>query len=97
MLDALVGALFAVVSYSSLAAVLLTATLTASGVISLEVAMCLVIGANLGSGILTIISASAQNAAGRRVALGSMLFKLMGCLVVLPMVEILSAGWHGCR
>ncbi|EHD19934.1 MULTISPECIES: Na/Pi cotransporter family protein [Brenneria] len=90
MLDALVGALFAVVSYSSLAAVLLTATLTASGVISLEVAMCLVIGANLGSGILTIISASAQNAAGRRVALGSMLFKLMGCLVVLPMVEILS-------
>nr|WP_263458373.1 Na/Pi cotransporter family protein [Brenneria tiliae] len=90
MLDALVGALFAVVSYSSLAAVLLTATLTASGVISLEVAMCLVIGANLGSGLLTIISASAQNAAGRRVALGSMLFKLMGCLVVLPMVEILS-------
>ncbi|RLM20190.1 hypothetical protein BIY29_15670 [Brenneria alni] len=90
MLDALIGALFAVVSYSSLAAVLLTATLTASGVISLEVAMCLVIGANLGSGLLTIISTSAQNAAGRRVALGSMLFKLMGCLVVLPMVEVLS-------
>ncbi|BES83306.1 membrane protein [Pectobacterium araliae] len=90
MLDALAGALFAVITYSSLAAVLLTATLTASGVISLEVAMCLVIGANLGSGLLTMMSTSTQNAAGRRVALGSMLFKLIGCLVVLPLVEPLS-------
>lgn len=90
MLDALIGALFAMVSYSSLAAVLLTATLTASGVISLEVAMCLVIGANLGSGVLIMISSTAQNAAGRRVALGSVLFKLIGCLVVLPFVEPLS-------
>ena len=40
MLDALTGALFAIVSYSSPAAVLLTATLTASGVISLKVALC---------------------------------------------------------
>ncbi|MBJ7223460.1 MULTISPECIES: Na/Pi cotransporter family protein [unclassified Brenneria] len=90
MLDALVGALFAVVSYSSLAAVLLTATLTASGVISLEVAMCLVIGANLGSGLLIMIGSTTQNAAGRRVALGSVLFKLIGCLFVLPFVEPLS-------
>ena len=50
MLDALIGAVFAIVSYSSLAAVLLTATLTAAGVISFPVALCLVIGANLGSG-----------------------------------------------
>ncbi len=31
MLDALIGAMFAIISYSSLAAVLLTATLTAAG------------------------------------------------------------------
>src|SRR3990167_306836 len=35
LLDALVGALFALISYSSLAAVLLTATLTGAGLISL--------------------------------------------------------------
>ena len=52
MLDALIGAVFAIISYSSLAAVLLTATLTATGVISFPVALCLVIGANLGSGLL---------------------------------------------
>ncbi|KAA8995399.1 Na/Pi cotransporter family protein [Affinibrenneria salicis] len=90
LLDALIGALFAVVSYSSLAAVLLTATLTGSGVISFEVALCLVIGANLGSGLLTMINASTQNVAGRRVALGSLLFKLLGCLAILPLVNTLS-------
>ncbi len=35
MLDALIGAVFAIISYSSLAAVLLTATLTTAGIISL--------------------------------------------------------------
>lgn len=92
VLDALTGALFAIISYSSLAAVLLTATLTATDVISFKVALCLVIGANLGSGILAMLNASGQNAEGKRVALGSLLFKLIGCLVVLPLVSFLS-GW----
>lgn len=92
MLDALTGALFAIISYSSLAAVLLTATLTASGVISLKVALCLVIGANLGSGLLASINSSGQNAAGRRVALGSLLFKLLGSALLLPFVSYL-ADW----
>lgn len=92
MLDALTGALFAIISYSSLAAVLLTATLTASGVISLKVALCLVIGANLGSGLLATINSSGQNAAGRRVALGSLLFKLLGSALLLPFVAYL-ADW----
>ncbi|QCR37448.1 Na/Pi cotransporter family protein [Nissabacter sp. SGAir0207] len=90
LLDALTGALFAIISYSSLAAVLLTATLTSTGVISLKVALCLVIGANFGSGLLAMINASKQNAEGRRVALGSLLFKLVGCVVVLPFVTPLA-------
>ncbi|MCP8462457.1 Na/Pi cotransporter family protein [Pseudomonas sp. ZM23] len=90
MLDALTGALFAMISYSSLAAVLLTATLATSKVISLKVALCLVVGANLGSGILAMISSASQNAAGRRVALGSLLFKFVGCLLVLPLVGPLA-------
>jgi phosphate:Na+ symporter len=90
LLDALTGALFAIISYSSLAAVLLTATLTATGVISLKVALCLVIGANFGSGLLAMINASKQNAEARRVALGSLLFKLIGCVLVLPFVTLLA-------
>jgi phosphate:Na+ symporter len=90
MLDALIGAVFAIVSYSSLAAVLLTATLTAAGAISFPVALCLVIGANLGSGLLAMLNNSAANAAARRVALGSLLFKLVGSLIILPFVYPLA-------
>jgi phosphate:Na+ symporter len=94
MLDALIGAMFAIISYSSLAAVLLTATLTSTGVISFDVALCLVIGANLGSGLLAMINNSAANAAARRVALGSLLFKLVGSLIVLPFVHIFARWMH---
>jgi phosphate:Na+ symporter len=92
MLDALVGAAFAMLSYSSLAAVLLTATLASSGVISLKVALCLVIGANLGSGLLALLGAVAQNAAARRLALGSFAFKLAGALLILPFAPLLARG-----
>ncbi|MET0847588.1 MAG: Na/Pi cotransporter family protein [Pseudomonas sp.] len=87
LLDALVGALFAMISYSSLAAVLLTATLAGAGVISLPVAIGLVIGANIGSGILAFLSTSMQNAAGRQVALGSLLYKLIGLLMIIPVLD----------
>ncbi|HXZ08526.1 MAG TPA: Na/Pi cotransporter family protein [Paraburkholderia sp.] len=92
MLDALVGAGFAMISYSSLAAVLLTATLASSGVISLKVALCLVIGANLGSGLLALTGTLAQNAAARRLALGSFAFKLAGALLILPFTSLLARG-----
>ncbi|HCW96194.1 MAG TPA: hypothetical protein DHU88_10830 [Pseudomonas sp.] len=94
LLAVVVGALFALLSYSSLAAVLLTATLNATGVISFDVALCLVIGANLGSGLLAMLNNSAANAAARRVALGSLLFKLVGSLLVLPFVHPLASVLH---
>ncbi|WP_321948403.1 Na/Pi cotransporter family protein [Paraburkholderia sp. J10-1] len=90
VLDALVGAAFAMLSYSSLAAVLLTATLASSGVISLKVALCLVVGANLGSGLLALISAWPQNAAARRLSAGSFAFKLLGALIILPFASLLA-------
>jgi phosphate:Na+ symporter len=90
VLDALIGAVFAMVSYSSLAAVLLTATLAESGVISLPVAIGLVIGANIGSGLLAFISTSMQNTAGRQVALGSLLYKLIGLVLIIPVLDPLA-------
>ncbi|WP_160105973.1 Na/Pi cotransporter family protein [Pseudomonas izuensis] len=87
LLDALMGALFAMISYSSLAAVLLTATLAGAKVIGLPVALGLVIGANIGSGVLAFLSTSMQNAAGRQVALGSLLYKLIGLLLIIPVLN----------
>jgi phosphate:Na+ symporter len=94
LLDALIGALFALITYSSLAAVLLTATLAAADIIGLPVALCLVVGANAGSGVLALINTSLYNAAGRRVALGNLLFKLIGLAAVLPFVNPIAA-WMG--
>lgn len=48
------------------------------------------IGANLGSGLLAMLNNSAANAAARRVALGSLLFKLVGSLIILPFVHLLA-------
>jgi phosphate:Na+ symporter len=86
LLDALVGAMFALISYSSLAAVLLTATLAGAEIIGLPVAIGLVIGANIGSGLLAFLSTSMQNVAGRQVALGSLLYKLIGLLLIFPVL-----------
>lgn len=87
LLDALVGAMFAMISYSSLAAVLLTATLAGAEIISLPVAIGLVIGANIGSGMLAFISTNMQNVAGRQVALGSLLYKLVGLVLIIPVLH----------
>ncbi|WP_116831458.1 Na/Pi cotransporter family protein [Pseudomonas savastanoi] len=91
LLDALVGAMFALISYSSLAAVLLTATLAGTEVIGLPVAIGLVIGANIGSGLLAFLSTSMQNVAGRQVDLGSLLYKLFGLLLIFPVLDPLVA------
>ncbi|WP_313108491.1 Na/Pi cotransporter family protein, partial [Stutzerimonas nitrititolerans] len=93
LLAVVVGAAFALLSYSSLAAVLLTATLAGAGLISLPVALGLVIGANIGSGALAWLNASLQPASARRVALGNLLYKLAG-LAVLPFLDPLVA-WMG--
>jgi phosphate:Na+ symporter len=95
LLDVLLGALFAVVTYSSLAAVLLSASLAASGVISLKVGLCLVVGANLGSGVVALLTATSENAAGRRVAFGSLLFRLAGAALVLPWLDMLEQWMSG--
>jgi len=82
MLDMFIGAAVTVFSFSSLAVVLLVAALAASGVISLPVALCLVLGANLGSGILAFIVNARQPGAGRQVAFGNLLFRLAGCVLL---------------
>ncbi|WP_145514956.1 Na/Pi cotransporter family protein [Yersinia massiliensis] len=90
ILALLIGALFAMISYSSLAAVLLTATLAATGLVPLNIALSIVIGSNLGSGLLALISSRGQNAISRQVVLGSLLFKVIGCILVLPWVNTLA-------
>lgn len=86
MLDIVVGAVLTVLSYSSLAIVLLTATLAASGMLTAPVALGLVLGANLGSGILAMIATGNAAPQVRRLPLGNLIFKIVGALLAIPLM-----------
>jgi len=92
MLEILVGALLTVLAYSGLAIVLLTATLVASQMVPLPIGLGLVLGANLGSGVLAWLSTASSSAPSRRVPLGNLLFKLLGCTVAAPLLPLVL-GW----
>ena len=88
MLEVLVGAVLVVAAYSSLAIVLLIATLAAAGIIPVAVALGLVLGANLGSGLLAAITTARAPVAERRLPLGNLLFKLLGCALAAPLLPL---------
>lgn len=85
LLEILLGGTLAVLAYSSLAVVLLTATL-ATQVVGVDVALGLVLGANLGSGLLAVLTTLKSSRATRQVPLGNLLFKIMGVAIVPPLV-----------
>ena len=88
LLEITLGMVLAIISYSSLAVVLLIATLAASGGIPLDVALGLVLGANLGSGVLAVLTTAKSSIATRQVPIGTLGFKLLGVLVVAPFVSM---------
>ena len=88
LLEITVGAFLAVVSYSSLAVVLLTATLVSTSVIASDVALGLVLGANLGSGLLAVITTARSAIEVRRVPLGNLMFKVLGVAIAAPFVSL---------
>jgi phosphate:Na+ symporter len=91
LLDMLVAAMLTALCYSSLAVVLVVATLASLHVIALPVALGLVLGANLGSGLLGMLSTLNSPPEARRVTLGNFLFKLIGCIVVVPFLKHFEA------
>ena len=75
---------------------LLTATLAASGLLPVGVALGLVLGANLGSGLLAMLATSADTPQVRRLPLGNLIFKLVGALLAIPLLphaHVLLQQW----
>ncbi len=88
LLEITAGAFLAVLSYSSLAVVLLTATLVGTNVIATDVALGLVLGANLGSGLLAVITTARSAIEVRQVPLGNLMFKVLGVLLAAPFLGL---------
>ena len=88
LLEIFTGAILAIVAYSSLATVLLTAALAGSGGIPADVALGLVLGANLGSGVLAVLTTMKSNVQTRQVPLGNLFFKIIGVLIMTPLTGL---------
>ena len=87
MLEILLGAALAVGAYSSLAVVLLASTL-ALQVVGLDVALGIVLGANLGSGVLAVITTAKAGISTRQVPLGNLLFKVLGVCIAVWLIPL---------
>ena len=88
LLEITVGALLSVLAYSSLAIVLLTATMAASGLVPMESAIGLVLGANLGNGLLGVLTTARSALEVRQVPVGNLVFKAMGVLLAAPLAPL---------
>ena len=89
MIAILMAALLTWVSHSSLAIVLLVMSFAVGGVINIDLAFLLVIGANLGGVIPPIIATLSEGDLARRVTLGNAGFKIIGAIAFLPFVGLL--------
>lgn len=84
----LLAALLTWACHSSVAVVLLVASMAQAGLVSLPIALALVLGANLG-GALPALGVAGSRVA-RRLPLGNLLVRLLGCLLVLPWLTALA-------
>ena len=90
-LNILFGAALAWAAHSSVAVVLLVSSLAYSHFITPDVAIALVLGANVGSAINPLLEGGALgNAAARRLPLGNLINRLVGCAIVLPFLHPIS-------
>ncbi|NKL77782.1 Na/Pi cotransporter family protein [Rhizobium leguminosarum] len=81
----IVSATLAFASSSSLAVVVLILSLASAGVISAELVIVLVLGANLGGAIPPVVATLSGPASARRVTLGNLAVRTLGCLIALPL------------
>ena len=88
VLNVVFGAALAWAAHSSVAVVLLVMSISYSNFITPVVAFALVIGANLGSAINPLIEGGGlKNPITRRLPLGNLINRVVGCALVLPFLE----------
>jgi len=93
VLNVIFGAVLAWAAHSSVAVVLLVMSLSYSSFITPIVALALVVGANLGSAINPLIEGGGfGNPAARRLPLGNLINRVVGCALVLPLLQPLAGA-----
>ncbi|MBI3754400.1 MAG: Na/Pi cotransporter family protein [Deltaproteobacteria bacterium] len=83
----IISALLTAIFYSSAATIGLALTLAHNNLITLDAAMPIVLGANIGTCVSAITSSIGAPADAKRVALAHVLFKAIGVVIVLPFLS----------
>ena len=94
----LVAALITWLSYSSVASVLVIITFGAAGIIPLEIATALVLGANLGGTLIAYGMTRGGDVRARRIAIGAIMLRggaALTCLVLLQVWPLAAIGLPG--
>ncbi len=91
VLSVVIGGALAYAAHSSVAVVLLIMSLAFSQFVTPEAALALVVGANLGSAITPVLEADlAGGPTSRRVPMGNLLTRGLGCVLVLPFLPSIA-------
>lgn len=99
----LVGVIFTALIQSSSAATGVVITMVGTGVLNLDLALFIVLGANIGTCVTALLACAGANANSRRVALihftfnviGTMLFTAVIWIFRQPMINLLTAIFPG--
>ncbi|QCO57477.1 Na/Pi cotransporter family protein (plasmid) [Pseudorhodobacter turbinis] len=86
----LAAAVIAWVVHSSVATVLLFVTFASSGLLPLEVAVPMVLGANLGGGIIAVWLTRGMEVEARRIPLGNLIFRGVAAAALLTVSQIIA-------
>jgi len=84
------GAIFTALVQSSAATTAIVIALSATGLISLELAIALVLGANIGTSVTAQLAAIGKPPEARRAALVHTMFNVLGALIWVPFIGLLA-------
>lgn len=86
-----IGLILTAVMQSSAAITAIVIALASSGLISLQMAMCVVLGTNVGTCFTSILSSIGTETNAKRAAMVHLLFNILGCLMFIVPVAV----WGG--
>lgn len=84
----MVALVLTLICHSSVAVILLIASLATTGVMNAPTALALVLGANIGGALPSVINAGSQVA--RRLPVGNLLVRTAGALALLPFLTLIA-------
>lgn len=89
-----VAAIIAWVVHSSVATVLLFVTFAANSFLPLEVALPMVLGANVGGGVIAVWLTRGMELEARRIPLGNLIFRGTAALLALSLLQVVDLPIH---